>query len=234
VSRAIVGTYYTCRLCGSGQGLWQVEVVLVLDDLMRLAALPLDSILRIYWLTGRTLYDFDEVLIVQASDEQVERLAVQIGNDTDPIRQPRYQGMRCNIAPSCPLSANTVRILQQMFAQVTFQPDKSADRSPETLRQLGEAAYERQAYGQALLHFTEVIRREPAAAWPYYQRGLAHQARGEQAAALADYQQAIALGWHQAEVYRRRADAYHALGEYALAFADYTQAFRLESEGKSL
>ena len=66
--------------------------------------------------TGET--HFDEVEIVQATDEDVERFAVQVGNDTDPKRKPRYQEMRCVVSPECRLSENSMRILERMFGAV--------------------------------------------------------------------------------------------------------------------
>jgi len=55
---------------------------------------------------------------VQASDEEVERFAVQVGNDTDPLRRSRYKWMHCVVGPDCHLSENTLRILGSIFAEV--------------------------------------------------------------------------------------------------------------------
>jgi len=51
----------------------------------------------------------------------VERFAVQVGNDTDPFRRPRYRQMRCVVKPECNLSENTLRILDSVFGQVVRQ-----------------------------------------------------------------------------------------------------------------
>jgi hypothetical protein len=59
---------------------------------------------------------------VQATDEEVERFAVQVGNDTDAIRKPRYKKMRCTVSADCQLSANTMRILKRIFGSI--QVDK--------------------------------------------------------------------------------------------------------------
>jgi len=77
-----------------------------------------DGRLRINWLTERSLFDFDWIEIVQASDEEVERFAVQLGNDTDPVRRRRYRHLHCFIGQSCRLSENTLRILQRMVGPV--------------------------------------------------------------------------------------------------------------------
>lgn len=67
------------------------------------------------------LFDFDAVEIVQATDEEVERFAVHVGNDTDRAWQTPYKEMRCTIDPACGLSVNTVRILESIFGSVEYQ-----------------------------------------------------------------------------------------------------------------
>ena len=90
----------------------------MLDSDLALEKFQQNGILRVNWLEHRHLFDFDEVQIVQATDEDVERFAVQVGNDTDPTRKPRYPKMRCVILPECKLSENTMRILERMFGEV--------------------------------------------------------------------------------------------------------------------
>jgi hypothetical protein len=53
--------------------------------------------------------------IIHASDEEVERFAVQVGNDTDPVRQACYPKMICILNPANDLSENTRRILVRTF-----------------------------------------------------------------------------------------------------------------------
>jgi hypothetical protein len=53
--------------------------------------------------------------IIHASDEEVERFAVQVGNDTDPVRQARYPKTVCTLNPDNDLSENTRRILVRTF-----------------------------------------------------------------------------------------------------------------------
>jgi hypothetical protein len=77
-----------------------------------------DGILRVNWSVRQSLFDFDEVEITRATDEDVERFAVQVGNDTDKVRQRRYKKMRCVIAPNCQLSENTLRISRSRFGRV--------------------------------------------------------------------------------------------------------------------
>ncbi len=112
-------TYYGCRQCQqSKEFLTAQTVVAVLDDQAKVELAQDDQTLRVNALTWPNPFDFDAVTIIKASDEAVERFAVQVGNDTDPIRKSTYQQIRCTISPDCTLSENTVRILQQMFGSV--------------------------------------------------------------------------------------------------------------------
>jgi len=108
--------FYGCRVCGQSTKFWEGEVVAVLDDNMGDEPHHLPGQTRLNWLTRRELFDFHTVEISQAGDEAVERLAVQVGNDTDPLRQPGYQQMQCVVR--CPLSANTLRVLERTFGKV--------------------------------------------------------------------------------------------------------------------
>ncbi len=95
------------------------EVVAVLD-----AGWPEEAqregndLLRVNWLQRQSLFDFDSVKIIQATDEEVERFAVQIGNDSDEWRCSGYRQMRCEIEPGCDLSENTLRLLRSTFGEV--------------------------------------------------------------------------------------------------------------------
>jgi hypothetical protein len=77
-----------------------------------------DDVIVVNWLVRRELFDFSGVYINQASDEEVERFAVQIGNDTDEWRRRTYAQMRCLVAAEAHLSENTLRILRRTFAAV--------------------------------------------------------------------------------------------------------------------
>lgn len=111
-------TYYGCRLCGQSRVYFQMRVVARLDREMQPDWTEGDGLIQVNWLARRTLFDFDAVAIARASNEEVERFAVQVGNDTDPLRQPRYGQMRCAVTADCGLSDNTLRILQHTFGGV--------------------------------------------------------------------------------------------------------------------
>ena len=82
-------TYYGCRECRKSHTLIpkEKEYVVVLDTTMRDNRIERDGQLRVNWLSWRRPFDFDRVDVVEATDELVERFAVQAGNDTDPVRK---------------------------------------------------------------------------------------------------------------------------------------------------
>jgi len=115
-------TYYGCRECGQSRSFktWPRGVVATLDADMREDHLALDGMVRVNWLQRRALFDFGWIEIIRAGDEDVERLAVQAGNDTDPVRKPGYAEMRYVIDSNCQLSKNTLRVLDTIFGMFHF------------------------------------------------------------------------------------------------------------------
>ncbi len=113
-------TYYGCRVCHQSQEFfeWQGKVVAVIDTQMIAKYSKQDEVLQLNWLAHNEVFDFDEVYINHATDYDIERFAVQIGNDTDKVRIPRYGQMRCTISEHCKLSENTMRILHHTFGQI--------------------------------------------------------------------------------------------------------------------
>lgn len=76
------------------------------------------DLLRVNWLKRQSLFDFDWIEIVQATDEDVQRFIAQVDNDTDNWRLAHYRQMRCLIGPDCELSEDTIRTLRTMFGEV--------------------------------------------------------------------------------------------------------------------
>jgi RNase P subunit RPR2 len=111
-------TFYGCRTCGQSRTLQSGPLVATLDHRMIAEVEPGEVGLRVNWLQRRAMFDFSEVYLVNATDEDVERFAVQVGNDTDPLRKARTPYIRCFVAPACGLSTNTLRILKRMFGEV--------------------------------------------------------------------------------------------------------------------
>ena len=77
-----------------------------------------DETLRVNWLIHRAMVDFDEVQIIQATDEDVERFVVTVGNNTDYTQRPNYGEIGCEISLDCQLSLNAIRILEKIFGRV--------------------------------------------------------------------------------------------------------------------
>jgi hypothetical protein len=122
---------YGCRTCGQDQA--------VLDDVARIIAV-LDAgwagtqrqrrdILYVNWLQRHSLFDFGAVEIIDATDQEVERFAVQVGNDTDPLRRRRYPRMTCLIRSDCHLSENSLKILRRIFGRIERWEVKHGQRA---------------------------------------------------------------------------------------------------------
>ncbi len=113
-------TYCGCRICSQSREVIRCKgkIIAVLNRQMEVGRQPHQDNLSINWLAGRKLFDFDEVHIIDATDEDVERFAVQIGNDTDPLRVSGYKQIRCLVSPGCAMSNNTMKILRHIFGQV--------------------------------------------------------------------------------------------------------------------
>ncbi len=111
-------TYYACPHCFESQVFFAGSVTAVLDQQNPAKLWQDGEALHINWSIDRQLFDFDAISIINATDEDVERFAVQLGNDTDPIRQAKYPEMTCHVVPECQLSENTMRILKRTFGRV--------------------------------------------------------------------------------------------------------------------
>lgn len=112
---------YGCRTCLQSHKYLEGTVIAVLYTQLPATPVEQDGLIRVNWLIRRELFDFDAVEIVNASDEEVERFAVQVGNDTDEFRRPRYREMGCMISPNCGLAENSLRILRRTFGQVAVR-----------------------------------------------------------------------------------------------------------------
>ena len=115
--------YYGCPRCRQSHDFrtWPGGVAAVLDRRPGSENVEADGQVRVNWLLRRELFDFDWVEIIRATDEEVERFVVQVGNDPNELRRPRYEAMRCIIGPECALSENTLRILEHTFGQVVTE-----------------------------------------------------------------------------------------------------------------
>ncbi len=112
-------SYYGCRTCDQSKDFYDVNTVIaILDKDFGDQPVQEGDTLRVNWLVRRTLFDFGTVAIVNASDEDIERFAVQVGNDTDPVRKPLYSAMTCHVLRR--IDPSTLRILKRTFGQVVI------------------------------------------------------------------------------------------------------------------
>ncbi len=117
-------TYYGCRFCLQSRSFWQIErITALLNANMTARDRQHNKAIWVNWLIHRKLFDFSSVEIIQATDEDVERFVVQVGNDTDPIRISTYKQMKCTVSSQCTLSPNTQRILTRTFGSVIQVPE---------------------------------------------------------------------------------------------------------------
>lgn len=113
--------YYGCRVCSQSRNLVNSEnyrLIVELDRGLLREQRNQGTTIWINWIRHPKLFDFEAVEIIRASDEEVERFVVQVGNDTDPTRRGRYKQMECKVSSGCGLSENTMRILQRTFGSV--------------------------------------------------------------------------------------------------------------------
>ncbi len=114
-------TYYGCRQCGNSRVVVQGKMKAILDNGSQVELVEQGDEIYVNWLVNRPYFDFEEVEIIQATDEEVERFAVHLGNDMDKQRQQQYREMLCTIGPNSDLSQNTMRILERTFGQVVVE-----------------------------------------------------------------------------------------------------------------
>jgi tetratricopeptide (TPR) repeat protein len=95
------------------------------------------------------------------------------------------------------------------------------------LRMRALRCFQSQQYTEAVAHLTAAIELEPEHARLYIDRGLAFRLKGELDKAIADYSEAIRLGY---DVHGQRGEVYLRMGDYRAAEADYEAA--LDGEEK--
>jgi HEAT repeat protein len=117
--------WYACRQCREpGPMATGVQrVVAVLERGRREDPVVDNGVLFVNWLARGGVFDFDAVAIRDASDFDVERLCIAVGNDMDEYRKSRYPAMECRIAPECALSENAVRVLGSSFGKLVVKPE---------------------------------------------------------------------------------------------------------------
>ena len=112
--------YYGCRQCGRSHDVIPVRrhVVCVLDQAENSVIVPSGPDLHLNCFAHPDGFDFDAVEVVNATDEQVERLVMSMANETDPFRRKLFARATCSVATTCPLSTNSLRLLNRTFRHV--------------------------------------------------------------------------------------------------------------------
>ncbi len=108
-----------CRTCGAADKVEYVkEIVAVLDNKRRSKYLINGDVIYVSYNHHREIFDFDRVIIVDASDFDVEYLCVDIENDMDERRKGRYKKMKCSVSSDSRLRDNTAKIIKRTFGVV--------------------------------------------------------------------------------------------------------------------
>ena len=112
-------TSTSCRTCKSTLYAARVQsIVATLDEQMG----PLSSVeghqLKINWLKLNRLFDFDEVDIITASDQDIMRFCMLVGNDSDAYRIPKYARVKCTIHNADQLNTQTRTVIKRCFPMV--------------------------------------------------------------------------------------------------------------------
>lgn len=113
--------FYGCRICRRSAELLRCPqgITAVLDNRQARKYELKEGRLRVNWSVYKEIFDFDQVEIIRAGDEEAERFAVQLGNDTDSARTAPKE-MSCRIEAGCHLSENSLRILESVFGRVVI------------------------------------------------------------------------------------------------------------------
>lgn len=107
-------SYHACRTCGETYYAEKAEtVVAMLDESAPLLSTTAQGRFLVNGLQQAQLFDFDEVVVGNATNEAVVRFCMMVGNDADPLRTGRR--VPCRVLNPDALAMNTLRILEKTF-----------------------------------------------------------------------------------------------------------------------
>ncbi len=143
--RAVVGrlrrpltTYVACRECDTAARavMGVTRVVAALDELMAQTVEYEGLCARVNWRKLAQLFDFDAVVLRRADEYDIERFCIQVANDTDEVRKPRYARMQVYVHEDAGLSVGRLNMLRSLFGQVAIvtrapSPDSAHPTSGE-------------------------------------------------------------------------------------------------------
>ena len=107
--------YHGCPRCRSAAHAFVGTLEIVLDRGMEADAIEVDGALRVNGLRLIAPCDADRVVVVDATDGEIERLAIVLANSDDRARNRGHRPVSLEISPGVDLTQNTVRILERTF-----------------------------------------------------------------------------------------------------------------------
>ena len=112
--------YRGCRVCRRSHDLvdYRTCVAAVLDSRLEGEYSLVGGKLCIHWTGLEEGCDFDQVELVHATDEMIERLAMSVHNEGDRYRRRLARKATCYVSAECQLFDNSRRLLERTFAKV--------------------------------------------------------------------------------------------------------------------
>ena len=111
--------YMACRVCRSTLSGRKIKAVIAhLDHTSNAMKWDENKNLLVSWFDQQDLFDFDEVRIGDATDQEIVQFCITTGNDSDKFRRKRYKTVTCRLTDKANVHPNTLRILRQTFGEV--------------------------------------------------------------------------------------------------------------------
>lgn len=116
--RARDETYYGCRICHQNREYlqWDGPVVAALNRRMSGRFTMRGRTLYVNWFAVERAFDFDSVEITDATDTDIERFIIRLGNDTP--GRARFKHITCTLVHTNPLRPETLNLLKDTFGNV--------------------------------------------------------------------------------------------------------------------
>jgi len=133
------------------------------------------------------------------------------------------------LAQDVPLAEAAKKMAAKDYAGALAEFDNAIKEAPKDASAHAGRAWALQALGrldEALAASTRAIELKPGGAY-YQQRGYLQLARGDEAAAIADFTKGIEIDPGRTILYRARADVLRGQHDYAGAIKDYTKAYEM-------
>ena len=113
--------YLGCRKCKGNSSLSEeiLNVVLMLDKSLEKTYIEDGSMVFVNWFRTKEPVDFDEIRILEADDDDIEKLAGNLLNDTDKGRRERIGIYKVYLNPKLELSPDKINLLKNKFNVIT-------------------------------------------------------------------------------------------------------------------